>query len=139
MSADFTMLTEKVNQSRDEILATMSKGRDEMRAHAERARRNVEQQADEITSMSAARTSDEAATGWRAMQDRWQSHIAQSHQRTAGSKAVRDVREAEMEAEAAEDYAEDAIGFAIAAIQEAEYAVLNAALKRSDADALTDA
>ena len=41
-----------------------------------------------------------------------------------------------MKAETAEDYAEDAINFAIAAVQEAEYAVLDAVLARSDADAL---
>jgi hypothetical protein len=46
---------------------------------------------------------------------------------------------AEVRAEAAEDYADDAISFAIAAVQEAEYAVLDAVLARSDADALAGA
>jgi hypothetical protein len=38
-----------------------------------------------------------------------------------------------MSAEAAEHYAQDAVSFAIAAVQEAEYAVLDAALARADA------
>ncbi|HXT90992.1 MAG TPA: hypothetical protein VN714_17200 [Trebonia sp.] len=49
----------------------------------------------------------------------------------ARKKAERDVRRAEA--------AEEAVGFAIAAVQEAEYAVLQAALARADADALTGA
>ena len=43
----------------------------------------------------------------------------------------------ELKAEAAQDYADDAISFAIGAVQEAEYAVMDAILARSDADALT--
>ena len=43
---------------------------------------------------------------------------------------------AELKAETAEDYADDAVSFAIAAVQEAEYAVLDAVLARSDADTL---
>jgi len=138
MSADFSQLTEKVNEAQAEIKATMSKGRNEMQAQVERAQSKAEQQADEMKN-KAVETKEEAATGWQAMQDRWQAHIAQLHQRTVDKKVERDVRKAEMKAEVAEDYAEDAIGFAIAAVQEAEYAVLDAALKRSDADALAGA
>jgi hypothetical protein len=36
-------------------------------------------------------------------------------------------------------YAEDAVNFAIAAVREAEYAVLDAALARSDANTLVGA
>jgi hypothetical protein len=49
-----------------------------------------------------------------------------------------DLRKAELGAEAAEDNADDAVSFAIAAVQEAEYAALGAALARSDADTLAD-
>ena len=64
------------------------------------------------------------------MKDKWQSHVADLHGKAAGKKAEVDRRKAEIRAEAAEAYAEDAINFAIAAVQEAEYAVL----ARSDAD-----
>ena len=42
--------------------------------------------------------------------------------------------EAEMQAEIAEDNAADAVDFAYAAIEEAEYQVLNAAMARTDAE-----
>jgi hypothetical protein len=46
---------------------------------------------------------------------------------------------AEKESEWAEQYALDAIGIALAAIEEAEYAVLDAVLARLEADALVPA
>ena len=106
MAADFSQLTERVNEAQSEIKA------------------------------KGAQKKAEAATGWEAMQDSWRSHIAQLHQRAADLKAERDLHKAQKKAEHAEAKAEDAIGFAIAAAQEAEYAVLDAALARLDADAL---
>jgi hypothetical protein len=136
MSADFSQLTEKVNEAQAQIKGTMSKGRDELRAQVEQAQAIAEQQADEMRANNT-QGMEEAATNWQAMQDKWHSHIAQLHQRAADKKAERDVHRAELKAEEAEGYAQDAIGFAIVAAQEAEYAVLDAALARSDADALT--
>ena len=78
----------------------------------------------------------ETATGWETMKDQWQAHVAQLHQRAGDKRAERDARKTELKAEAAEEYADDAIGFAIAAVQEAEYAVMDAMLARADANAM---
>ena len=134
MSADFSQLTDKVNEAQAQIRATMAKSRNELLAQVDRAQTVAEQQADELRANTA-----QAKKDWQAMEDTWHSHIAQLHQRAAGMKAERDVRKAERKAAAAEGHAEEAIGFAIAAVQEAEYAVLDAALARADAKALTDA
>ena len=135
MAAEFSQLTEKVNEAQAQIEAITGKGRDELRAQVEQAQSKAEQQADHIKAKTAP-TKAGAAADWQAMQDKWQSHIAQLHQRAGDKKAERDVRKAGQKADAAEVYAEDAVGFAIAAVQEAEYAVLDATLARSDADAL---
>ena len=82
------------------------------------------------------RDRDEAATGWEAMKDKWQSHVADLHHKAGDKKAEMDQAKAAMKADAAEDYAEDAVNFAIAAVQEAEYAVLDAVLARADSDSL---
>jgi hypothetical protein len=52
---------------------------------------------------------------------------------------ARERTKAQLKAEAAEGHAEDAVDFAIAAVREAEYTVLGAALARADANALTGA
>ena len=48
-----------------------------------------------------------------------------------------DAKKVRHRADAAEDDAVDAVAFADAALEEAEYAVLNATLARMDADAAT--
>jgi hypothetical protein len=135
MAADFSQLTDRVNEAQAEIKATLAKDRDRLRAQVQQAQGKAEQQADEIKAKGAQKKAD-AATGWEGMQDRWREHIAQQHQKAAERKAERDLRKAQKKIEDAEADAEDAIDFAIAAMQEAEYAVLEAALARSDADAL---
>ena len=119
-NADFSQLTEKVNESQAKIKAAASD-------------QNVDLT---VGTAKAAQTQTEAATGWQAMKDKWQSHVADLHQKADDKKAERDARRAELKAEAAEDYADDAVSFAIAAVQEAEYAAMDAILARYDADAL---
>ena len=121
----FSQLGHKIDEAQAKVAAAASKSRDELQAEVEQAQSSARQKADEIKAQ-AARGRDEAATGWQAMKDRWQAHVADLHDKAADKKAEVDRRKAEIRAEAAEDYAEDAINFAIAAAQEAEYAVLDA-------------
>ena len=52
----------------------------------EQAQASAEQKADEIKAQ-AARGRDEATTGWQAMKDKWQSHVADLHGKAARKKA----------------------------------------------------
>lgn len=70
----------------------------------QQAQASAEEKADEIKAQ-AARARDEAATGWQAMKDRWQSHVADLHGKAAGKKAEMDQAKADIRAEAAEAYA----------------------------------
>jgi hypothetical protein len=54
-------------------------------------------------------------------------------------KAERDVKRLRNSAGDAEDYAADSVDFAIAAVQEAEYAALDAVPARAEADEAADA
>jgi hypothetical protein len=58
------------------------------------------------------------------MKDNWQAHVTDLYQKAANKKAEHDARKAE----SGEDYADNVVSFPIAAVQEAEYAVLDAAL-----------
>jgi TolA-binding protein len=137
-SESFSQLTEKINQAQAKVEATAHQTREQLQADVQQAQASAEETAEEIKAQ-AARGRDAAATGWQAMKDKWQSHVSDLHDKAAGKMAEMDQAKAGVRADAAEDYAEDAINFAIAAVQEAEYAVLDAVLARSDADALAGA
>lgn len=94
-----------------------------------------QQHADEIRE-SSAEEHDEAADGWKAVKDNWHSHVQKVHESVADRQAAHDLHAAERDADPAEQYAVDVVAFALAALDEAEYAVLDAILARADADAL---
>lgn len=100
-----------------------------------RLTRAAEKEAGTIEAMSV-QAKDETAAGGQDMKNKWQSHVADLHGKAADKKAEIDARKAGLKAESAEHYADDAVSFAIAAGQEAEYAVLDVVLARSDADSL---
>jgi hypothetical protein len=133
--ARFSQLTEKVNEAQAKIKTATHASRDELQAQVERAQNIAEQQADEMKA-NTAQAKAQASSDWQSMKDKWQAHVADLHRSAEDKKAEHDARRAERKAEAAEGYAYDAVDFAIGAAQEAEYAVLDAILARSDADAL---
>ncbi|MBN9622487.1 MAG: hypothetical protein J0H06_05955, partial [Actinobacteria bacterium] len=66
-------------------------------------------------------------------------HVADLRSKIEERKAERDAGHAARRAERAEDYAIEAVVFAAAAFDEAEYAVLDALLARVEADEATAA
>jgi hypothetical protein len=135
---NFSELTDRINQAQVKVEAAARQGRDQLAAEVQQAQVSAEQKAEEIKAQ-AARSRDEAGAGWQTMKDKWQTHVAHLHDKTAGKKVELDQRKAGFRADAAEVYAENAIDFALAAVQEAEYAVLDAVLARADAEALPGA
>ncbi len=133
-----------------EALAKLSARAKEAETHAKAAR--DETKADLERHAGSARivsgTSREAAregkrkqgkisAGWAHMQQTWSEHIAKIRADIESKKAKHDP--AEKRAEHAERDASFGIEYAFAAIEEAEYAVLDAALARMDADELAAA
>jgi hypothetical protein len=74
------------------------------------------------------------STRWRAVHDDWNRHVTTVRQNVDDRMADHDVKRSERRAQNAEDDAEAAVNFAYAALEEAEYAVLDAALGRLEAD-----
>ncbi len=68
------------------------------------------------------------------MQQSWDERAAQVREHAESKKTEHDVRTAERKADTAEADATFAIDFAYATVVEAEYAVLDAALARTEAD-----
>jgi hypothetical protein len=132
--ATFDQLTEAVKQAEAEIRSSASRNRDQLQARVEQARTGAEQRASQIQT-KATQARGDAAAGWQSMKEKWQAHVSDLHDKAAGKKAELDQKKMARRADAADDYADDAVSFAIAAVQEAEYAVLDAALARADAQA----
>jgi len=83
---------------------------------------------------SVKESQDEMAQWWSQVQSDWKSHVAKVRKHADKTRAHMKADEAEMQAEIAEDNAADAVDFAYAAIEEAEYQVLNAAMARTEAE-----
>jgi hypothetical protein len=97
------------------------------------AQASAKQTADAMKA-SAAESKDETTQWWGQVQDNWKNFIAKIRDDADAKKADRDAKRAEARAERAEDNAADAVQFAYAALEEAEYQVLNAAMARLNAD-----
>ena len=78
----------------------------------------------------------DATDDWTTMQKNVSDAFNSIHARAAARRAARKAKHAENVAEDSEWNAEDAVDFAIYAVQEAEYALLQAAADRETADNL---
>jgi len=83
---------------------------------------------------SAKEAKDETTQWWGQVQNNWKAHVDKVHKDVDKAKANLKADQLEKRAERAEANAAAAVDFAYAAIEEAEYQVLNAALARLDAE-----
>ena len=97
------------------------------------AKADAKQASDELKA-SAKQSKDEVTQWWGQVQDNWKSHIAKIRKQNEQDKAHMKADQAELRAEIAEDNAAAAVDFAYATIEEAEYQVLNAAMRRTEAE-----
>jgi hypothetical protein len=128
-------LAGQARTAEDNVQATVSRDRGELEAKVADARASADAHADRLKAKSKS-AADDAEGNWREMQRGWNEHVARIRVNIEDKKAQRDVDKAERAAQRAEDDALDAVDFAAATLEEAEYAVLDAALARRDADEL---
>jgi hypothetical protein len=130
VSDQLSRLSTRAKQAEDRVAATKTQARDRIAQDVENARLETQAAAEKLRSESAAAT--DRADAWADnLQRSWNEHVAQARERMDARKARYDAKVAERDAKDAEDYA----AFAYSAIEEAEYAVLDAVLYRFDADA----
>jgi hypothetical protein len=104
-------------------------------ATAEQARKAADDRSAELRA-KAQDTSDKAEAHWNEVQSSWDQHVQRIRTRTQEKKTEHDIGSAKRHAQWAEADALDAVDFAEAAVVEAEYAVLDAAAARKNADDL---
>jgi len=132
-SAQLKRLSERASAAEADANALKAKNKAALEQKVDVAKASAKQASDDLKA-SAKETQDEVTQWWGQVQDNWKSHIAKIRKQTEKDKAHMKADQAELRAELAEDNAADAVDFAYAAIEEAEYEVLNAAKLRADAE-----
>jgi hypothetical protein len=122
----------------DRAAAARAKAKGDLEQDVKRARESAQAQADTL------RQSVEASQGrisawWDSVQRSWNDHLAAVRKNVDEKEAAHDLKKARRIADQAEVDAEFAIDYAYAAIEEAEYAVLEATLARMEADEVAEA
>jgi hypothetical protein len=134
LSAPFEKISDNARTATDKLKAASQKTRDQFETDAAHARDTASAAADQFKETADAAGAG-ASSQRREIRADWRAHVA-SVRTSAKKKDHLDADEAAMNADMAEAYARYAIDFVQAAIKEAEYAALDAASARANADAL---
>jgi hypothetical protein len=130
LSEEFGKISDRAKTATDELKAAGDSTRDQLETEVAEARDKATAAADQLkTKADDAR--DGASSQWQAIRDSWHSHVAKARERVKNTADTFDVRQAALDANLAEDYAYDAIDFALNAIDEAESAALTAMYARA--------
>jgi hypothetical protein len=136
LSDDLTRLAARAKDAEDRAAAVRGKSKADLEHDLAEVRASADAQADTLREQAEARKS-KLSVAWHDLQRTWNEHIAKIRDDIDAKRAEHDVDRAQRRADTAEEDAEFAISFAYASIEEAEYAVLDAALARMEADELT--
>jgi len=111
-------------QAHDDLQKDVAAARDASKANAEALRKSLDAGAAEVSAW------------WVDMGRSWDEHLANMRQHIDQKKAAHDVQTAKRTAEDADAYASYLIDYCYAAVEEAEYAVLDATLAQKEYDDL---
>lgn len=132
-SAQLKRLSVRASEAEADAKALKAKNKAALEQKVDAAQASAKQASDDLKA-AAKQTQDEMTQWWGQVQEDWKSHIAKIRQQNEQDKAHMKADQAELRAEIAEDNAAAAVDFAYAAIEEAEYQVLNAAMRRAEAE-----
>jgi len=135
VSDQLTKLAAKAKEAEDNIAAARAKDKAALEEDVRAARDEAQAQADALRK-NAESTKSEIAAWWAGVQRSWDEHLAAVRKAWQDRKAEHDADAAQRAAERADDNASFALDYAYAAIEEAEYAVLDAQLAHLEADEL---
>ncbi len=112
-------------KARADLEHDVAAARDESKANAEALRDSVDAGAAEVSAW------------WTDLGRSWDAHIAKMREHIDQKEAEHDLKSAQRDAEDAYAYASYVIDYTFAAVEEAEYAVLDATLAQMEADELS--
>ena len=138
LSDQLTELTARAKEAEDRAAAARDKSKAGLQADVETARASAQERAKKLRE-SAEANKNKLSVWWYDLQRTWNEHVAKIRDDIDTKRAEHDEDRAERRAEHRADDAAFAVDFAYTAIEEAEYAVLDAALARKEADELSAA
>src|SRR5262245_57385088 len=128
-----TTLAQRAKEAEDRARSATTEARADLQAQVDRAAKDARSTADELTKQADAAAED-ASGWWTQVQTDWSKHIATIRENVAAKTKAIDMNDAQFAADLASADAHAAVNFASSALDEAEYAVLNAILAQKDAD-----
>jgi hypothetical protein len=134
LSDQLTKLAARAKEAENHAAAAKSKARAQLEQDVKTARESAKAQADQLRKTAEA-NKGQISDWWDGVQKSWNDFIATARQNIDEKRGEHDQNVANRAADNAEDDAAFAIDYAYGAIEEAEYAVLDATLARMDADA----
>ena len=138
LSDQLAELAARAKEAEDRATAARDKSKADLEADVETARASAQDRAKKLRE-SADANKNKLSVWWYDLQRTWNEHIAKIRDDIEGKRAEHDVDRAQRRAEHRADDAAFAVDFAYSAIEEAEYAVLDAELARMEADELSAA
>jgi hypothetical protein len=132
LNGNFEKISDRAKAASEELKAAGDTTRDKLETEVAGARDKATAAADQLKT-KADDACDGASSQWQAIRDSWHSHVARARKRVKNTADAFDARQAALDADLAEDYAYDAIDFALNAIDEAESAALTAMYTRASA------
>ena len=131
-------LAARTQELEDRAAAMKNKAKGDLEQDVKQARESARARADGL-SKSAAASQGKLSSWWDNTQRAWNDHVNHIRDDIDEKRAAHDLKMAQRVADGAEADADFAVDYAIAAIEEAEYAVLDATLARMNADELAGA
>jgi hypothetical protein len=128
-------LAARSKQAEENVAAARTKAKAQLEGDVKAAQESAQRRSQALRT-KAEEGKENVSTHWNDVQRSFHEKIASAKLKMEVRKAERDVKRAEKDAEHAEHDAAFAIEFAYAAIEQAEYEVLDAILARAYADAL---
>jgi hypothetical protein len=135
LSDQLYTLAARAKQAEDNVTAARTKAKGQLETDVQAAKESAKRHAEALRAKVDA-DKESVSTGWNDVQRSFHDKIASAKLKMEVHKAERDLKRAEKNAEHAERDAAFAVDFALAAIDEAEYEVLDAILARAYADEL---
>jgi 2-keto-4-pentenoate hydratase/2-oxohepta-3-ene-1,7-dioic acid hydratase in catechol pathway len=131
-------LAERAKQASERVHASASTTKEKLDSEVSAARASAEETNRQLEH-KAAGARDEASNHWSAVRQNWNTHIAEMRRKADEQKATLDLARAKNRADDREDDAVMAVDFALQAVEEAEYEVLDAILARTEANEMAGA
>jgi hypothetical protein len=133
LSDQFEKISDKAKIATQHLHAASQSTRDQLAADAASARDKANAAANQLQD-NVDGAHDKASSHWQDMRVKWQGHVANVRTSAKEKKDRLDAGAADADANIVLSYALDAIDFAQAAVDEAEYASLDAMYARAAAD-----